>query len=138
MIWLILGIAAWLGIGYLDGSIFWKGASDEFGDPELSGYAVAILLLAAGPLGIPAALCVNPWKHGICWNWITKPDLSASKVKWPPTTRSGSNFPCLKCGCTTTDAPPGEPLCYTHYPEYMGAIDYTSRESRFRFGQVNA
>lgn len=78
--WIIFS-AIWLGVGYINGGIVYAYGQLEY--PNIAkafqeeDYKDAWLTAGLPALGIFIALLCSPWRHGICWNWITKPDLSA-------------------------------------------------------------
>lgn len=91
--------ASWLFCGYVAAGSWYR----EFQEQSFGTFLAGPIALGVSTEDILA--------NGVCWNWITKPDLSAPpKPKWPPDKRTGLH-PCLKCNKNTSDSPVGEPLC---------------------------
>jgi hypothetical protein len=89
-----LVILTWLGFGYIGGAINYAhftlqypmlASSENRSADCLDSFFVTLF----GPLALLAVLLSCKAKHGICWNWITKPALVADNFT-SPTSALGS------------------------------------------------
>lgn len=82
MIWLLTAILVWLGCGYVGGGILYTYSQKEFSsiaaESRTEDYVFSLSMGLVGPLLLLVSLLYK--KHGICWNWITKPDLAAPTI----------------------------------------------------------